>query len=127
MDTTILVDELDKSAFKLVQALSDKNFEFTVAALMKNQDAEDWYLVLGIPELHIKGSRDSFAAIYNTIKEEDLNLSLSDIKLLDDRGPNFTLLKQRFKPSSKITRTIFREDYINGINFPNAIIYYVNN
>ena len=125
MDTAILVEELDRSAFKLVKALSNNGFAFTVAALMKNQDAEDWYVVLGIPELHSKGSRDSFAIIYNTIKENNLSLSLSDIKLFDDRDVTLLLLKRRFNPSKEISRTFFTGNYIDGIRFPDSIIYQI--
>jgi hypothetical protein len=125
MDTAILVEELDRSAFKLVNALNNQGFAFTAAALMKNQDAEDWYVVLGIPELHTKGSRDSFAVIYNTIKENNLGLSLNDIKLLDDRDITLLLLKRRFNSSQEISRTFFTGNYIDGTRFPDSIIYMV--
>lgn len=125
MDTAILVEELDRSAFKLVNALNNKGFPFTVAALMKNQDTEDWSIVLGVPELRSKGSRDSFAVIYNTIKENNINLSLSDIKLLDDRNVTLLLLKGTFPPTQQVSRIVFTGNYINGIRFPDSIIYQV--
>jgi hypothetical protein len=125
MDTAILVDELDRSAVRLVNALNNKGFAFTVAALMKNEDTEDWSIVLGIPELRIKGSRGSYAEIYNTIKENNLSLSLNDIKLLDDKDITLLLLKSRFGPSQEMSRIVFAGNYINGVRFPDSIIYQI--
>ena len=125
MDTAILVDELDRSAVRLVNALNSKGFAFTVAALMKNEDTEDWSIVLGIPELRIKGSRGSYAEIYNTIKENNLSLSLNDIKLLDDKDITLLLLKSRFDPSQEMSRIVFAGNYINGVRFPDSIIYQI--
>lgn len=123
MDTTILVEELDRSAIKLVNALNDKGFDFSVAALMKSQDTEDWYIVFGIPELQTKGSRDFFVIIYNTIKENELNLSLSDIKLLDARSLTFQFLKEVINTGSQIKRIVYTGNYIHGNRFPDSIIY----
>ena len=126
MDTAILVDDLDKSAIKLVKALNNnKDFNFTVAALMKNQDTEDWYLVLGIPGLRTKSSRNSLVIIYDVIKEMNLNLTLNDIKLLDDWDITLLLLKRRFSPSEEISRIVFTGNYIDGVRFPDSIIYQV--
>src|ERR1700757_3934620 len=111
MDTAILVDELDRSAVRLVNALNSKGFAFTVAALMKNEDTEDWSIVLGVPELRIKGSRGSYAEIYDTIKENNLSLSLNDIKLLDDKDITLLLLKSRFDPSQEMSRIVFTGNY----------------
>ncbi|PWK78515.1 hypothetical protein LX99_02359 [Mucilaginibacter oryzae] len=127
MDTAILVDVLNKNAFNLVNKLNAKGFSFTNAALMKNHDAEDWYLVLGIPHLQEKGSRAAFEIIYNTIKENNLDLSLNDVKLVDDRSTIFELLRKRFSPSEKIFKEVFRENYIDGVRFPDSVVYSVKN
>jgi hypothetical protein len=125
MDTAILVDDLDKSAVKLVKALDDKGFEFTLAALMKNEDTEDWYIVFGIPELRMKSSRGSLTVIYDVIKEANLNLTLNDIKLLDDRDITLLLLKSRFNPSPELSRIFLTGNYIDGVRIPDSIIYMV--
>jgi hypothetical protein len=125
MDTAILVDELDKSAVKLVEALNKKDFEFTVAALMKNEDTEDWYIVFGVPGLRTRSSRNSLVVIYDVIKENGLNLTLNDIKLLDDRDITLLLLKHRFNPNQELSRIVFTGNYIEGVRIPDSIIYQI--
>jgi hypothetical protein len=125
MDTAILVEELDKSAISLVNELNKKGFDYTVAALMKNDETEDWSIVLGVPGLRKTGSRNSYAEIYQTIKELNLSLSLNEVKLLDDRDVTLLLLKRRFDPIEKISRIVFVGNYINGIRFPDSIIYQI--
>jgi hypothetical protein len=65
MGTTILVGELHKSAVKLISALNLAKFEFTVAALMKDEDADDWFITLGIPGLRQKGAKQFLSIIYD--------------------------------------------------------------
>ena len=130
MDTAILVDELDKRAFELVKTLNKKGFEFTVAALMKNEDAEDWYIVLGIPGLRTKGSRAPLTILYDVLKESNINesgfsLTLNDIKLLDDQDIIFTLLRRRFNPGGEVSRLVVTGNYIDGTRIPDSIIYQI--
>jgi len=130
MDTAILVDELNKRAFDLVKTLNEKHFVFTVAALMKNEDAEDWYIVLGIPNLRVTGSRPALIDLYDIITESNLTqdnfiLTLNDIKLLDDKDDLFNLLRLKFNPNPEVLRIPFTGNYIKGVRIPDSIIYQI--
>jgi hypothetical protein len=125
MDTAILVDELNQNAVELIKVLDEKNFVFTVAALMKNEDAEDWRLVLGIPEIRTKGSRDSLTQINNIIEEKDLKISLYDIILVDDQDRLFTLLRSKVGVRQGALPLKITGNYFDGTRFPDSIIYVV--
>jgi hypothetical protein len=125
MDTAILVDELDQNAVQLIKVLDEKDFVFTIAALMKNEDAEDWRLVLGIPGIRTKGSRESLTQINNIIEENSLKISLYDIILVDDQDRLFTLLRDKVGIKSEITPLKITGNYFDGTRFPDSIIYQV--
>ena len=125
MDTAILVDELDKNAVELIKILDEKNFVFTIAALMRNEDAEDWRLVLGIPGIRTKGSRDSLTQINNIIEEKKLRISLYDLILVDDQDRLFTLLRGKVGVRPKISPLKITGNYFDGTRFPDSIIYVV--
>ncbi|HEY8780798.1 MAG TPA: hypothetical protein VIM16_04215 [Mucilaginibacter sp.] len=125
MATAILVNELEQNAIELIKALDKKNFVFTVAALMKNEDEDDWRLVLGVPEIHTKGLRNPLIQINNIIDEKKLDISLSDIKLIDDQDRLFNLLRSKVDSGPKISRLVITGNYFEGIRFPDSIIYVV--
>ena len=126
MDTAILVDELNNNAIALLKALDKREFIFTIAALTKSPEGEDWRLTLGIPELRKRGSRDSLIKIDNVITEENLEISLSDIKLIDDQDGLFNLLRLQFHTGKEIERIFFNGNYLKGQRIPDSIIYRVN-
>jgi len=125
MDTAILVEELDKNAIELIKILDKRNFAFSIATLTKNEDQDDWYLVLGIPGLRIKGWRESLTELNGIITEENLMISLYDLKLVDDKDELFNLLRLKFNTGKEISRIFFNGNYIHGVRFPDSIIYRV--
>jgi hypothetical protein len=125
MATAILVDELEQNAVELIKVLEERNFVFTVAALMKNEDGEDWRLVLGIPGIRTKGSRDPLTQINNIIDEEGLKISLYDIVLVDDQDRLFNLLRSKVSASLKKLRLVITGNYFDGTRFPDSIIFIV--
>jgi hypothetical protein len=125
MATAILVNELEQNAVELIKVLDEKSFEYTIAALMKNEDGEDWRLVLGIPGIRTKGSRDSLTQINDIIEKKNLNISLSDIILVDDQDRLFNLLRQRVSTIPKISRLVITGNYFDGIRFPDSIIFII--
>jgi hypothetical protein len=125
MATAILVDELDQNAVNLIKVLNKENFVFTIAALMRNEDSEDWRLVLGIPEIRTKGSRDSLTQINNIIEENSLKISLYDIILVDDQDSLFNLLRSKVKANKEISHLVITGNYFEGTRFPDSIIYQV--
>jgi len=126
MAAAILVNELEQNALELVKALDKKKFVFTVAALMKNEDEDDWRLVLGVPEIRTKGMRGALIQINNIIDEEELEISLTDIRLIDDKDDVFTLLRRDYATGSEISRVSLTGNYFNGQRIPDSIIYRVN-
>jgi hypothetical protein len=126
MAAAILVNELEQNAIELVRALDKKKFVFTVAALMKDEEKDDWRLVLGVPEIRVKGMRSALIQINNIIDEEELEISLSEIKLVDDQDDIFTLLRRDYTTGSEISRTSLTGNYFNGKRIPDSIIYRVN-
>jgi hypothetical protein len=126
MDTAILEDELSSNAIKLIEVLDEKGFVFTVAALNKNEDGDDWRLVLGIPGIRTRGSRKPLTEINDIIDENDLKISLYDIILIDDQDRLFNLLRLKFKTGKDIAHIRFRGNYIEGVRIPDSIIYRVN-
>ena len=125
MATAILVNELEQNAIELIKVLDEKKFVFTVAALMKNEDQEDWRLVLGIPGIRTTGSRDSLTQINNIIEENSLKISLYDIILVDDQDRVLSLLRLKFNTGKEISRIILSGNYFNGVRIPDSIIYRV--
>lgn len=125
MATAILVNELEQNAVDLIKVLDEKSFIYNIAALMKNEDGEDWRLVLGIPGIRTKGSRDSLTQINNIIDEKNLKISLSDIILVDDQDRLFNLLRQRIGVNPEISRLVITGNYFDGIRFPDSIIFIV--
>ncbi len=125
MDTAILVVDLEKNAEDLIKVLDEKGFIFTIATLTKNQEGEDWRLVLGIPEIKEKGSRKSLTQINDIIEENNLKISLYDIVLVDDQDRLFNLLRLQLNTGKENSKIPFIGNYINGVRFPDSIVYRV--
>ena len=92
---------------------------------MKEEDADDWYIVLGIPGLRQKGSKQFLSVIYDIIKEKNLDISLSDIKLRDDESVELHALRKVFGSAKSVFRTVIGNTFVNGIRFPESILYRV--
>ena len=109
----------------MIKVLDNQNFLFTVAALMKNEDSEEWRLVLGIPGIRTKGSRESLTKLNDIIETNSLEISLYDIILVDDQDRLFNLLRNKIGVSKGIIRLVITGNYFEGTRFPDSIIYVV--
>jgi hypothetical protein len=125
MDTAVLVEDLYREGKKLIESLDLAGNRYPIAFLMKNDEPEDWILVFGIADLNITGCQDLFRQIHKIIIDNDLQLSLNDIKLLDTKEQLCRQLRAMFKTGKEIGRINFFGNSFNGQRFPDSIIYRV--
>lgn len=89
MDQVTLVDELKVDGRKLVDQLSQKNFDVTVAFWLKASDETDWFLYIASKVVDEFGRREAYqrlnAAIHDVIPR--LLVSLFDVKLIETDSP----------------------------------------
>ena len=125
MDTAVLVQELYAEGKKLIEALDEKMSVWPTAFLMKNDELDEWDLILGFPNLNITGSHSLYKKIHEVIIEKDLQLSLNDIKLLDTKDQLLKQLRTAIKTGKEIGRINFFGNSFKGQRFPDSIIYRV--
>ncbi len=125
MDTAVLVENLFIEGKKLIESLDKAGYRYPIALLMKNDELEEWNLVLAIPDLNVTGSKQVFRQIHKIIIENGLQLSLNDIKLLDTKDALFRQLRTVIKTGREIGRTNFFGNSFNGQRFPDSILYRV--
>lgn len=126
MDTAVLVENLYTEGKKLIESLDKAGYKYPIAFLMKNDELEEWNLILAIPDLNVTGSNAVFKQLHKIIHEKGLQLSLNDIKLMDTKDALSRQLKMIMKTGKEIGRINFFGNSFNGTRFPDSILYRVN-
>lgn len=124
MDTAILVDHFYNEGKKLIECLDKRGYRFPIALLVNFPFQNDWEVLFGVPHLRTEGSKSTLEAIYNIIQQENIDLSLSDVKLEDTQSELCRdIRKTNIRTGMNIAKIPFFGNYINGKQFPDSIIY----
>ena len=81
---------------------------------------------LGIPDLRQKGSKQFLSIIYDIIEKNKIDISLYNIKLRDDESDELKALRKVFGSAKLVFRTVIGNTFVNGIRFPESILYKVS-
>ncbi|MGK6351360.1 hypothetical protein [Parapedobacter sp. DT-150] len=124
MGTAILVDELYDAGRKLITALDKKGIRIPTAFLAKLSDDDyAWSLLVAMDGVKANGSRPYYKRIQETILENNIPISLADIRVIDVRDNLAQSLQKMLHTGDEIGRINFFGHYINGQRFPDAVIY----
>ena len=124
MDTAILVEDLYKAGKELITALDKKDISVPTAFLMKMSEEDyTWSLVLAMEGVKAKGSRKYYQDILSIIQENNIQLSLADIRVIDKDEEMIRSLQRMIHTGNSIGRINFFGNYINGQRFLDAVIY----
>lgn len=124
MGATVLVDDLYNSGKELIQKL-DKTGEYIPTAFLTKSTDDDysWSIVIAMKGVKEEGSRKYYQQILNIIKSENIDLSLSDIKVVDINDDLIISLRRMLTTDKGLSKISFFGNYIDGQRFPDAIIY----
>lgn len=124
MDASILVEDLYKVGKELITALDEEGTSVPTAFLMKTSDEDySWSLVLAMEGVKINGSRQYYQKILSTIQQNNIPLSLTDIRVVDKDDDMIRSLGRMMHTGNSIGRINFFGNYINGQRFPDSVIY----
>lgn len=124
MDTAILVEDLYKAGKELITTLDKDGISVPTAFLMKTSDEDyTWSLVLAMEGVKTNGSRQYYQKILSTIQENNIQLSLADIRVIDKDEEMIQSLQRMIHTGNSIGRINFFGNYINGQRFPDSVIY----
>lgn len=124
MGATILVDELYNSGKELIQKLDKMGINIPAAFLTKSTDDDySWSIVIAMEGVKQKGSRIYYQQISDIIRSENIDLSLSDIKVVDINDDLIISLRRMLTTDKELSKISFFGNYIDGQRFPDAIIY----
>ena len=125
MDTTILVENFYAEGKKLIQALDGKGYVYPIAFWMKENGDSDWTLVFGVPDIKTTGSKDILKKIHALILKNQIDISLGNISVVDTTSGICQMIKKSIKTGKGISKISFTGNIINGVRFPDSIIYRV--
>ena len=126
MDTTILVDQMYDEGKKLIESLDalGPGFKFPIILWINYPYQNDWELLMGVPHLRTEGSKNTLTTIYNIIRRENIDLSLSNIRLEDTQSEICRDVRAtNIRTGLHIAKKPFIGHFINGKQFPDSIIY----
>ena len=124
MGATILVDDLYYAGKALLEKLDENGVNIPTAFLAKSYDDDySWSIVIAMDGVKENGSRASYELLLSIIKKENIDLALSDTKVVDKNDVLITSLRKMLSTGKGIEKIKFFGHYINGQRFPDAIIY----
>jgi hypothetical protein len=125
MDTTTLVDKQYEEGKKLIEFLDAKGLRFPIALWLFDEEKNDWVLSFGVTNLRRIGSKDIFKQIQETIVQNSIEISISNITLKDTTSDIYKLLRSSIGRVPGLGRVSFFGNIINGQRFPDSVIYRV--
>ena len=125
---TLVGQNLDESAIvageRLVRFLDNAEFPVKAALWVRLPESHSWRLVLGTPEVRLEGPKKAYRKLQSHIRKAGIEgLSLADISLIDTTDPFIALLRGAVGTGSDTARIHFYGNVINGIRFPDSLIY----
>lgn len=127
MGTAILVDELYEAGKNLISSLDKQGVDISTAFLTKiSEEDYAWALVVAMEGVNANGSRQYYQQILQTIQDNDISLSLPDVRVLDKDDSIVQALQKMVHTGKDINKINFFGNYINGQRFPDSIIYRVS-
>jgi hypothetical protein len=122
MDTKILVEELYLEGKKLIEVLDKLGKVYPIYLWTKFPEKEDWVLIIGVSGINKDGANNFFHELHNVIISNKIELSLSQISIMDTSSEFIRTLKMMVKVEG-VSRVSFIDNIINGKKFPNSLIY----
>jgi hypothetical protein len=126
MDTALLVDKKYEEGKKLLKILDEQGKRYPIAILMSEPESLGWTFLIGVPGLKSTGSRDIYESLHSILLTNNIDLSLSEISLVDTSDPVCKSLRSYIKTGKELGKTMFFGNFVNGHRFPDSIIYRVN-
>lgn len=119
-----LSPEMISSGKNLIHILDEDIFDIHSALWFYASENISWILLLGIPGLNINGPKKAYETLFPILKNNPiLNLTLLNIKLVDNSDGFFSLLRNAIKTDKGIEGIRLTRNIINGFFIEDVYIY----
>jgi hypothetical protein len=122
---TLLETDIAAGA-KFIQALDKRGQPINAALWFYYPDLSQWKLLLASPAFQAKDLTQSYTKISEILTaEQDIgnNISIADIKLLNQTDPMMNLLKVIVRTGKGLSQIRMTSNVLNGIYVEDALIY----
>lgn len=126
MVATALVNRQLEEGRKLLERLDETATRIDVALWINTPDTDDWQLMLGTSGVNRNGTRKIYEFVLTILNQYAIDLSLSEISVVDQSNDLCKALRQLVQTGSGIKTMSFFGNFVNGQRLPDSIIYRVH-